>query len=76
MAASANAQRREWGFEGKFVVGYSGNLGRAHDFLTIIESKNPGDSVILTVVRDGKETRVAVRLTSSDQLEPQPAPPE
>ncbi|MDX6752576.1 glycosyltransferase family 4 protein [Geminicoccaceae bacterium 1502E] len=26
----ANALRREWGLEGKFVLGYSGNLGRAH----------------------------------------------
>lgn len=25
-----NALRREWGLEGKFVVAYSGNLGRAH----------------------------------------------
>lgn len=48
----------------------------ADDFLTIIESKNPGDAVVLTVIRDGKETRVAVRLTSSDQGEPRPAPPE
>lgn len=48
----------------------------ADDFLTIIESKNPGDAVVLTVIRDGKETRVAVRLTSSDQLEPRPEPLE
>lgn len=26
----------EWGLEGKFVVGYSGNLGRAHEFQTIL----------------------------------------
>lgn len=48
----------------------------ADDFLTIIESKNPGDAVILTVIRDGKETRVAVRLSSSQQAEPMSAPPE
>lgn len=46
----------------------------ADDFLTIIESKNPGDVALLTVIRDGKETRVAVRLTSSEQLEKAPAP--
>ncbi len=46
----------------------------ADDFLSIIETRNPGDAVILTVVRDGKETRVAVRLTSSDQVEQEPAP--
>ncbi|MCI0559851.1 MAG: glycosyltransferase family 4 protein [Nitrososphaera sp.] len=31
-----NELRREWGLDGKFVVGYSGNMGRAHDFETII----------------------------------------
>lgn len=28
--------RREWGLEGKFVVGYSGNMGRVHEFDTIL----------------------------------------
>ena len=28
--------RRQWGLDGKFVVGYSGNLGRAHEFETIL----------------------------------------
>ena len=36
-AASANPLRREWGLSGKFVVGYSGNLGRVHDVEAIIE---------------------------------------
>lgn len=31
-----NPLRKEWGLEGKFVVGYSGNLGRGHDFSTIL----------------------------------------
>ena len=31
-----NELRRQWGVEGKFVVGYSGNLGRAHEFQTIL----------------------------------------
>jgi glycosyltransferase involved in cell wall biosynthesis len=29
---------REWRMAGKFVVGYSGNLGRAHDFTTILQA--------------------------------------
>lgn len=33
-----NILRSEWGMEGKFVVGYSGNMGRAHDFDTIIST--------------------------------------
>lgn len=37
LAAGANPLRRDWGLEGKFVVGYSGNLGRAHDWRTLLE---------------------------------------
>ena len=36
MASGASALRREWGLEGKFVVGYAGNLGRAHDCETLL----------------------------------------
>lgn len=36
MAPEASTLRREWGLEGKFVVGYSGNLGRAHDCETLL----------------------------------------
>lgn len=31
-----NPLRREWGLDGKFVIGYSGNLGRAHDYEPIL----------------------------------------
>lgn len=30
--------RRAWGLEDKFVIAYSGNLGRAHEFDTILEA--------------------------------------
>jgi len=30
--------RKRWGLEGKFVVGYSGNLGRAHTYDSILEA--------------------------------------
>src|SRR6185295_8646403 len=36
MAPGASALRREWGFEVRFVVGYSGNLGRVHDCETLL----------------------------------------
>lgn len=29
--------RREWGLSGKFVIGYSGNLGRVHDLESVCE---------------------------------------
>ena len=32
LARSENRLRREWGLNGKFVVGYSGNLGRVHEY--------------------------------------------
>ena len=34
--AAADALRGEWGMQGKFIVGYSGNLGRAHDLETLL----------------------------------------
>ena len=38
LAVADNPLRREWGLDGKFVVGYSGNLGRAHEFSTVIDA--------------------------------------
>ncbi len=36
IAPAENPLRREWKLEDKFVVGYSGNLGRAHEFETVL----------------------------------------
>jgi len=36
--AATNPLRRAWSLEGKFVVAYSGNLGRAHDSQTLLEA--------------------------------------
>jgi glycosyltransferase involved in cell wall biosynthesis len=33
-----NPLRREWGLEDRFVVAYSGNLGRAHEFDTVLSA--------------------------------------
>lgn len=38
VAREDNALRRAWGLEGKFVVAYAGNLGRAHDMATIVDA--------------------------------------
>jgi glycosyltransferase involved in cell wall biosynthesis len=35
-AASLNPLRDKWDLSQKFVVGYSGNFGRAHDFTTVL----------------------------------------
>jgi colanic acid biosynthesis glycosyl transferase WcaI len=36
VAAADNPLRRAWGLEGAFVVGYSGNLGRAHEYAAML----------------------------------------
>ncbi|HED12057.1 MAG TPA: glycosyltransferase WbuB [Gammaproteobacteria bacterium] len=38
LPADENPLRAAWGLSHKFVVGYSGNMGRAHDFETIVEA--------------------------------------
>jgi glycosyltransferase involved in cell wall biosynthesis len=38
LAPPENELRKDWGLEDRFVVGYAGNLGRAHDLDTIIEA--------------------------------------
>jgi colanic acid biosynthesis glycosyl transferase WcaI len=45
---AANVLRAEWGLDGKFVVGYSGNLGRAHDVDTLLDA--------MAIVEKGQET--------------------
>jgi glycosyltransferase involved in cell wall biosynthesis len=36
VAQTNNPLRQTWGLDGKFVFGYSGNLGRAHEFDTLL----------------------------------------
>jgi colanic acid biosynthesis glycosyl transferase WcaI len=36
IAQSENPLRQGWGLAGQFVLGYSGNLGRAHEFQTVL----------------------------------------
>jgi glycosyltransferase involved in cell wall biosynthesis len=36
MPSHESGLRREWGLRNKFVVGYCGNLGRAHDFTALL----------------------------------------
>jgi colanic acid biosynthesis glycosyl transferase WcaI len=48
-----NPLRRAWGLENKFVVGYSGNLGRAHEFDTVLAAserlRNKPDIVFVLI---------------------------
>jgi colanic acid biosynthesis glycosyl transferase WcaI len=38
IAREANKLRHEWGLADKFVVGYSGNMGRAHEFGIVLDA--------------------------------------
>jgi colanic acid biosynthesis glycosyl transferase WcaI len=48
-----NPLRREWCMEHRFVVGYSGNLGRAHEFETVLAAaerlRNKPDIIFLFI---------------------------
>jgi glycosyltransferase involved in cell wall biosynthesis len=53
---SNNELRRQWGLLGKLVVGYSGNMGRAHEFDTVLgamESLADHDAVSFLFVGGG-----------------------
>jgi S1-C subfamily serine protease len=41
-------------------------IATADEFLSYIEEKKPGEEVMLTIIRDGKKLKVAVKLASSD----------
>ncbi len=54
--AIANPMRKLWGLEGKFVVGYSGNMGRGHEFETILraaQALRTDDRFIFLLIGDG-----------------------
>jgi colanic acid biosynthesis glycosyl transferase WcaI len=52
--------RREWGLDGKFVVGYSGNMGRVHEFETILgaaEALMRDAGIIFLFIGDGAQKK-------------------
>lgn len=54
-AGQVETMRRKLGWEGKFVVLYSGNLGLAHDFDTVAEAVRllQGESVVFAFAGEG-----------------------
>jgi len=51
-----NPLREKWGLEGKFVVGYSGNLGRAHDAAAILSTAkilHSNEEIVFLFIGDG-----------------------
>jgi glycosyltransferase involved in cell wall biosynthesis len=57
VAAADNPLRQEWNLTDKFVLGYSGNLGRAHEFetvLTVAERLRDEPRVAFLMIGGGK----------------------
>jgi colanic acid biosynthesis glycosyl transferase WcaI len=75
---SRNALREEWGLTDRFVVGYSGNFGRAHDFSTFLDAAQRLQDcghIVFTFIGGGHqkgavEAAVAERRLSNIVLKP------
>lgn len=60
VAREKNPLRKSWGLSDAFVAMYSGNIGRAHDFSTIIEaagSLKARSGLVFLLVGDGVQRR-------------------
>ena len=58
IAHADNTLRQAWGLRDKFVVGYSGNLGRTHEFRTILsvsERFRNDDRIVFLVIGGGHQ---------------------
>lgn len=71
-----NPLRQEWGFHDKFVVGYSGNMGIAHEFDTILnaaERLKERDDIRFLFIGSGKHLpyiRQAIQQRSNRPVSP------
>ncbi len=63
VAAKANALRAEWGLGDRFVVGYSGNLGRAHELATIVNAIPELPEVTFLIIGAGAQLEEVQRAT-------------
>ena len=58
LAPDLNPLRRAWGLDGKFVVGYSGNMGRAHEFASLLaaaEQLSGRRDIVFLLIGGGKQ---------------------
>lgn len=65
-AVPADALRRDWGLAGKFIVMYSGNLGRVHDLhplLAMAEALRGETDIVFLFVGDGAQ-RASLQATA------------
>jgi colanic acid biosynthesis glycosyl transferase WcaI len=67
-----NPLRREWSLDDKFVVGYSGNLGRAHEFDTVLacgERLRTNPRIVFVCIGGGYRMDEFVRAAKTRGLE-------
>jgi glycosyltransferase involved in cell wall biosynthesis len=61
--ADSNPLRAEWEVDDKFVVGYSGNMGRAHEFQTVLDAaaalRDAPDIVFLFIGGGAQKSMIA-----------------
>jgi glycosyltransferase involved in cell wall biosynthesis len=72
VAITDNPLREAWQLAGKFVVGYSGNLGRAHDFATVLaaaERLRNEPRIVFLMIGGGKRFEDLVRAVKLRGLE-------
>lgn len=66
--AARNLLREQWRLEGKFVVGYSGNMGRAHQLDVLVEAASQlGDraDIVFLLIGDGAQRDALIARASA-----------
>lgn len=80
-AAAVGARRAAWGLADKFIVAYSGNLGRVHEFAAVLEAagrlQSHADIVFLFIGRGPRfdEVRAAAQARGLANIRFQPPEP-
>jgi colanic acid biosynthesis glycosyl transferase WcaI len=67
-----NPLRQKWALQNKFVVGYSGNLGRAHEFGTVVgaaERLGNDPRILFLMIGGGKRFDELARTVKEHRLE-------
>lgn len=75
---SKNTLRKQWGLSDKFVIGYSGNMGRAHEFDVILGAADllrKREDIVFLFIGDGAkrpwiEAQVSARKMANVILKP------
>lgn len=81
VAPENNRLHREWSLQDKFVISYSGNFGRVHDFNTILNAAQrlrERNDIVFLFVGDGPKRHIvedAVRLRGLDNVVLKPLQP-